>query len=174
MIEFSFNYANFPPDKTGSKKKWTVCTAGKERYRYNRKEKKSICYDVTVQIKKLFNENRIAFENSENLVGSISKMDSVKFFKDLLFFLGLTLQLRHSCKDKDKDGQEIDFILSPVTDDNGNLFDSRNAKENQPKDADGNGAFNIARKGLMVLKQISEDSKPSPIKNIDWFDFAQK
>ena len=80
--------------------------------------------------------------------------------------------MRHSYKDGD---EEKDFILSPVADKDGNFFDSRKAKENQPKDADANGAFNIARKGLMVLRQIRcpDIGKPDVIKNADWFNFAQ-
>ena len=85
--------------------------------------------------------------------------------------LGLTLQLRHIYKDGD---EEKDFILSPVADKGGNFFDSRKAKENQPKDGDANGAFNIARKGLMVLKQIRKTGRPDVISNAKWFDEVQK
>ena len=169
-FEFSFDYANFT-DKAGKTKRWTACTAGKERYRYNPKTKESVCYDVTEKLKTLFKDNNVDYSSGENLVNVISNNDKVDFFKDLLFYLSLTLQLRHSYKDSQ---EEKDFILSPVADKDGNFFDSRRAKENQPKDADGNGAFNIARKGLMVLNQIRDTGKPDVIKNTDWFDFAQK
>jgi CRISPR-associated protein Cpf1 len=171
-FEFSFNYANFPPDKSGSKKDWAVCTAGKERYRHDKQKKESVCYDVTAELIKLFDKYGISYKNGENLVNVISNNDKTEFFKNLLFYLGLTLQLRHSYKDGD---EEKDFILSPVADKDGNFFDSRKAKENQPKDADANGAFNIARKGLMVLRQIRcpDIGKPDVIKNADWFNFAQ-
>lgn len=164
-FEFSFNYANFPPDKSGSKKNWTICTAGKERYRYNREKKVFDCYDVTEELKKLFNGN------NENLINMIVTKEDKAFFERLYFLLSLTLQLRHSFKSGD---EEIDFILSPVADKDGNFFDSRKAKENQPKDADANGAYNIARKGLMVLEQIWKEGRPGTISNADWFDFAQK
>jgi len=174
-FEFSFDYANFT-DKAGKKKNWTICTAGKERYRYNPKTKEYNCYNVTEELKKLFGKYDIDYSNGDNLVNSISNSDKTEFFKGkddekgLLFLLGLTLQLRHIYKSGQ---EEKDFILSPVADKDGNFFDSRKAKDNQPKDADGNGAFNIARKGLIVLKQINENGKPETIKNTDWFDFAQ-
>jgi len=172
-FEFSFNYANFPPDKSGSKKDWTVCTAGKERYRYDKDKKEYVCYDVTAELKRLFKENNIDYKNknSEYLKNAIANKEDKAFFKRLHFLLGLTLQLRHIYKDGD---EEKDFILSPVADKNGIFFDSRKARENQPKDADANGAFNIARKGLIVLNQINEKGRPQTTKNTEWFDFAQK
>lgn len=170
-FEFSFNYANFPPDKSGSKKDWTVCTAGKERYRYNKEKKEYVCYDVTKELKELFNKYGISYANGENLDNGIANKDDRAFFERLHFLLGLTLQLRHIYKDGD---EEKDFILSPVADKGGNFFDSRKAKENQPKDGDANGAFNIARKGLMVLKQIRKTGRPDVISNAKWFDEVQK
>ncbi len=36
------------------------------------------------------------------------------------------------------------------------FYDSRNKEEKLPKDADANGAYHIAKKGLWWLKQIHE------------------
>jgi CRISPR-associated protein Cpf1 len=168
-FELSFNYANFMPDKSGSKKDWTVCTDGTERYRYNSKTKEYTCYDVTTELKKLF--DGISYQDGKNLINVIANKDDKTFFERLQFLLGLTLQLRHIYKSGD---EEKDFILSPVADKNGNFFDSRRAKENQPQNADANGAYNIARKGLMVLERIRKEGRPDVIKNTDWFDFVQK
>jgi CRISPR-associated protein Cpf1 len=169
-FEFSFNYANFPPDKSGSKKDWTVCTAGKERYRYDKEKKEAVRYDVTAELIKLFDKYGVSYKNGENLTNVIANKDDKAFFEGLHFLLGLTLQLRHTYKDGD---EEKDFILSPYADKNGNFFDSRKTRENQPRDGDANGAFNIARKGLWVLNKIRETGKPDVIKNADWFNFAQ-
>ena len=65
-----------------------------------------------------------------------------------------------------------DYILSPVKSKNGEFFDSRKASHSFPIDADANGAYNIARKGLMVIKQIKRDE--IKISNEDWLNFAQK
>ncbi|MDR2410332.1 MAG: type V CRISPR-associated protein Cas12a/Cpf1, partial [Bacteroidales bacterium] len=51
---------------------------------------------------------------------------------------------------------EEDFIQSPVRDENGNHFDSRRAGEKMPQNGDANGAYNIARKGLIAFQRISE------------------
>jgi CRISPR-associated protein Cpf1 len=169
-FEFSFNYANFPPDKSGSKKDWTVCTAGKERYRYDKEKKEAVRYDVTAELIKLFDKYGVSYKNGENLTNVIANKDDKAFFEGLHFLLGLTLQLSHTYKDGD---EEKDFILSPYADKNGNFFDSRKTRENQPRDGDANGAFNIARKGLWVLNKIRETGKPDVIKNADWFNFAQ-
>jgi CRISPR-associated protein Cpf1 len=45
-----------------------------------------------------------------------------------------------------------------------------------PKDADANGAYNIALKGLLTVKRIkqSTDNKPNlAIKTVDWLKFIQ-
>ena len=42
-------------------------------------------------------------------------------------------------------------------------------------DADDNGAYHIAVKGLMALETITEDGKIKiSNKNTDWFEFIQK
>lgn len=170
-FEFSFNYENFPPDKSGKKKDWTVCTVGKERYRYNKDNKEYICCDVMEELKRLLKDNNINYKDGESLVNAIANKEDKTFFNSLHFLLGLTLQLRHIYKDGD---EEKDFILSPVADKDGNFFDSRKAKENQPQDSDANGAYNIARKGLWVLNKIRETGKPDVISNVKWFDEVQK
>ena len=72
-----------------------------------------------------------------------------------------------------------DFIFSPIAP----FFDSRkNNRKHLPKNGDDNGAYNIARKGIIILKRISqwknENKKNSypdlSISNTDWDNFAQK
>ena len=58
--------------------------------------------------------------------------------------------------------RDSDFILSPVRDENGNHFDSREYWDreqagqecNMPTSGDANGAFNIARKGVVMNEHI--------------------
>ena len=73
----------------------------------------------------------------------------------------------------------IDYILSPVKDKNGNFYDSRKDISTLPKDADANGAYNIARKGLMLIAQIKEAEdlsklKLAPITNAEWLTYVQE
>ena len=74
-------------------------------------------------------------------------------------------------------GTEIDYIISPVANENGEFFDSRTCSDKLPKDADANGAYNIARKGLMLIEQIkkSEDLKKIKfdISNKSWLQYVQ-
>ena len=76
-------------------------------------------------------------------------------------------------------GSEVDYLISPVMNDNGEFYDSRKAGKDLPKDADANGAYHIAKKGLWVLKQINaydeEDWKKLNlvISNKEWLQFAQ-
>ena len=42
-----------------------------------------------------------------------------------------------------------------------------------PQDADANGAYHIALKGLYLLQHdISEGKKPGKLDNAEWLDFA--
>ena len=76
-------------------------------------------------------------------------------------------------------GKEEDNLISPVKNSNGKFFDTNEQIEGLPKDADANGAYNIARKGLMLIEQMrnTEDDKLNKIKyNItekEWLDYVQ-
>ena len=73
---------------------------------------------------------------------------------------------------------EDDYLISPVMNSTGTFYDSRKGLPGLPKDADANGAYNIARKGLMVVQKIREADDvmkaQTLIKNEDWLAFAQK
>ena len=151
-FEFAFDYRRFTDKASGTKTDWTLCTFGELRYAYNRAlnggrggyEK----WNVTEKLKKLFAEYGIDF-TSEELVSAIAGQSSSEFFKALIKCLQVTLAMRYSCADDGKD-----FILSPVADANGEFYCSEGRADDLPQDADANGAFNIARKGLWVLEQI--------------------
>ena len=75
-----------------------------------------------------------------------------------------------------------DYIISPVKADDGTFFDSRNqlslGKEAKlPIDADANGAYHIALKGLYLLTHNFNQNDKGYIENIsnaDWFKFVQE
>ena len=164
--------------KTESNDFWTVCTYGQGRYKYDRKSKTHKKIDVTQEIKNLFNTYKVTYRDGENLIKQIIDQSEKDFFVEITNLLRLTLQLRH-INPEAKNDNEKDFILSPVADETGRFFDSRRAKENEPKNADANGAYHIALKGLKTLQDISQQSKNSqklkvpPIKNKDWFYFVR-
>lgn len=61
----------------------------------------------------------------------------------------------------------------------GKFYDSRTCGKNLPENADANGAYNIARKGLWIVEQIknTRDDDMAKIKlaisNKDWLRYAQ-
>jgi CRISPR-associated protein Cpf1 len=178
-FEFRFDYNEFTTKAEGTQTKWTVCTQGKERYAWNRKlnnGKGTVeTIDVTQSLQLLFGEVGIAYASGSDLITDIINQESADFFKKIMRLLAITLSLRHS---NGKNGnEEKDFILSPVFNNNGVFFNSLVADEIMPKDADANGAFHIALKGLWALRQINtaEDLKKIKlaISNKEWLQFVQ-
>lgn len=182
-FEFAFDYKHFNPHrKWGSyQTRWTVCTHGDTRYHNKRDLKdgqwRTETINVTQNLKKLLIEAGISYEQGLDLRGALcGEHLPATFYKTLFWLLRLTLSLRHS-----KTGTDDDFILSPVANDNGEFFDSRETSNVMPKDADANGAYHIALKGLWNLQQIRqhdwECDKPKPLSlnlsNEDWLGFAQ-
>ena len=60
----------------------------------------------------------------------------------------------------------------------GNFYDSRKADQNLPQDADANGAYHIALKGLWILQKglFKVNKKGNPelaISNKEWLQFVQ-
>ena len=71
---------------------------------------------------------------------------------------------------------ENDFILSPVEYEPGKFFDSRTASENEPQNADSNGAYHIALKGLLMMRKIKDgkfESFKSGEERYAWLKFMQ-
>jgi CRISPR-associated protein Cpf1 len=78
--------------------------------------------------------------------------------------------------DDDKIVRDMDYLISPIADSNGNFFDSRKNKNNLPDNTDANGAYNIARKGLLMLKRVEESTDKKInlfISQKEWLNFAQ-
>ena len=84
-------------------------------------------------------------------------------WQSLRYALDLIQQIRNSGLKKEDDN----FLYSPVRNENGEHFDTRNHKNNGDLelivDADANGAYNIARKGLIMdahIKHWIESERP--------------
>jgi CRISPR-associated protein Cpf1 len=178
-FEFAFDYKNFTEKAEGGRTKWTVCTTNDDRFAWNKslnnnrggQEK----YDVTGRLKSLFNEKGVEYKNGKDLKQQIASQESADFFKALMKNLSITLSLRHN--NGEKGDKEQDYILSPVADSKGRFFDSRKAGDEMPKDADANGAYHIAMKGLWCLEQISKAEDLKKVKlamsNKEWLQFMQ-
>ncbi|MDE0119593.1 MAG: type V CRISPR-associated protein Cas12a/Cpf1 [Bdellovibrionales bacterium] len=162
--------------KSESNTRWRVCTHGEDRYKYDRKSKSHKKIDVTRKLKALFNKYEIKYETGGCIKGPIVNQSDKAFFKELMDLLNLTIQLRHINPDS-QSIDEKDFILSPVADEGSRFFDSRKAKEMEPKNADANGAYHIALKGLEAIKNIKYQNNKlqiPAIKNKDWFKSIKK
>ena len=175
FFEFDIDYSKFTDKVYGIRKNWTICTYG-ERIRTFKNKDKNNEWDneeinLTEKFKNLFNQYSI---NLSNIQEDIQKQTDRNFFNEIIYLFKLTLQMRNSVTNSD-----IDYILSPIKDKNGNFYDSRNKIDTLPKDADANGAYNIARKGLMLVNQIKQANditkfKCKPITNAEWLEFVQK
>ena len=173
-FEFAFDYKDFTTKAEGTRTQWTLCTYG-ERIRTFRNPQKNLQWDdeekvLTDAFKQLFDKYDIDIKG--NLKEAICAQTDAQFFKDMMGLMKLLLQMRNS-----KTNSEVDYLLSPVADENGKFFDSRQGITTLPDNADANGAYNIARKGLWVIRKIretAENEKPSlAITNKEWLQFAQ-
>lgn len=131
------------------------------------------------------------FDKSKSFKNQILDGDGVELRKmekrketaweSLRFAIDLIQQIRNTGIDE----KDNDFILSPVRDKSGNHFDSRESEALIPN-GDANGAYNIARKGVMMFNRMQKFEKLSEaekkkqkypnlyIKDREWDDFAQK
>lgn len=176
---FGFDYGKIC-DNADFKKKWEVYTKG-ERLVYNKTERKNISINPTEELKSIFDDFGINWNNEDNFIDSVhiiqAEKSNAKFFDTLLRMFNATLQMRNSIPNT-----EIDYLISPVKSEDGTFFDSReelkkgeNAK--LPIDADANGAYHIALKGLYLLENDFNRNDKGVIQNIsnaDWFKFVQE
>ena len=183
MFEFYIDYSKFPRCNSDFKKTWTVCTNSSRILTFRNKEKNNMWDNkqivLTDEFKSLFNEFGIDYKG--NLKDSILSVSNVDFYKRLIKLLSLTLQMRNSITGSTL--PEDDYLISPVANESGEFYDSRNYKGTNaalPCDADANGAYNIARKALWainVLKDTPDDmlnNAKLSITNDEWLEYTQR
>ena len=110
----------------------------------------------------------------------------LKFFPKVIAHFNRLLSMRVTDENKrtilkdggKQDNRESDFIVSPVAP----FFDSRKVNDDKlPIDSDANGAYNIARKGIIILNKIvetQEDEKKESelslfISKVEWQNYSQ-
>ena len=183
MFEFYIDYSKFPRCNSDFKKAWTVCTNSSRILTFPNKEKNNMWDNkqivLTDEFKSLFNEFGIDYKG--NLKDSILSISNADFYRRLIKLLSLTLQMRNSITGSTL--PEDDYLISPVANESGEFYDSRNYKGTNaalPCDADANGAYNIARKALWainVLKDTPDDmlnSAKLSITNAEWLEYTQR
>ncbi len=174
-FELEFDYNSFTTKAEGSRTKWTLCTWG-HRIKNFRNTERNASWDykevnLTEEYKALFEQFSIDYKN--DIKEEILKQNSKEFFENLLALLRLTLQMRNSIPNS-----TTDYLISPVADADGHFYWSEECGENLPKNADANGAYNIARKGLWMARQIQHSDEGDKINltisNKEWLKFAQE
>lgn len=181
-FEFKIDYSKFTTRAAGTREKWTLCSYGDRIETFKNHNLNNIwetrVVKLTEEFKTLFESRGIDIHN--HLKESVLEQEEKLFFyNDLnqgplgfLQLFRLMLQLRNSVPNS-----EVDYIISPVADDNECFYDSRIAGGNLPQNADANGAYNIARKGLWIIKQIKKcnDLKDLrlAISNQEWLNYVQ-
>ena len=181
MFAFDINYENFNRGSLSAKKKWTLYSNGTRIKTYRNKDKNSEWdneeIDLTDAFKDLFKRYNIKYD-ADDFKAEILAINEKNFYEQFLELMKLVVQMRNSITNN----VEVDYLISPVKNSEGKFYDSRNYGKTDlslPKDADANGAYNIARKGLWAcnkIKATKEDELAKAklgISNKEWLEFAQ-
>jgi len=171
---FVDDYTKFTPKAEETRPNWTICTNGERIETFRNKDKNNKWDSKEIVLADSFIDlfKKYGINYKSELKQQIINQNEKTFFEELLYLFRLTLQMRNSIT-----GKETDYLISPVADKTGNFFDSRNNKTNLPTNADANGAYNIARKGLWVIEQIKKAANLKKvnlaISNKEWLQFTQ-
>ena len=171
---FEFDYSNFKTSKTDYQNNWTVYSL-KEAWKQEKDKSSgkysSVLHNPTAEIKTAIADLGLNLQDGFDVLDLIrcikAEKTTASFFKAIFYAFKLSTALRHS-------SQEFDKIISPVMDSKGEFFVSQ-IKENNPmpQDADANGAFHIALKGLYLLKHGIKDGKLEKITYEKYLEFVQ-
>lgn len=176
-FEFDIDYKKYPTKLLETRNNWTLCSFGERIYSYKGVNGEIVQkrVNLTEKYKELFEKYNIRYTNIKEDI--LINADS-EFFKgnaDMLGFITLfklMLQLRNSIS-----GDMEDNLLSPIKNKTGSFFNTSDKIEGLPIDADANGAYNIARKGLMLIDQIKKTPKDTKVKfsisQAEWLKYVQ-
>ncbi len=195
LDSFAFEFT-YDENNSDFNKNWTVYTHG-ERIVFDQKTKKQKIYYPSNQIKTMFSSMKLEYKSERNLMDDLENIEERKtfdvgtgnkeYFWDSFYkCFKDTLQMRNSVPNSSK--AEDDYLISPVMAEDGTFFDSRdqfklgkdengNWISKLPVDADANGAYHIALKGLYLLKNdfnLNDKGYIENISNADWFKFVQE
>lgn len=183
QFEFKADYTNFTTRAEGSRSQYTICSNAQTRYVYNRNKANTNgrggyeAINVNDALIELFTEQSINFNKGEELIDIICQQTKPDFFKRLIFLFNTLVSLRHSNGESGE--AERDYIISPVANKKGQFFHSGEAPMQMPQNADANGAYHIALKGLWCIKEIQSGKEYRSkdflkLDNKTWLNFAQQ
>ncbi|MBR3022761.1 MAG: type V CRISPR-associated protein Cas12a/Cpf1 [Bacteroidaceae bacterium] len=174
-IEFEFDYRKFKTYQTDFQNVWTVNTSGK-RIVFDTDTRKAKDVHPTKEIVQAFANKGITLEDGMDIKALIEGIGcdakNASLFSSLLYAFKTTLQMRNSNADTKED-----YIHSPIVRD-GKQFCTTDEMEKGkdadgnwisrlPVDADANGAYHIALKGLYLLLK----PQVKKIENEKWLQF---
>ena len=183
---FEFDYSKIKQDQKVTnvedyQKKWKVYTKGERLVHVKKENHHSIEEkNPTEKLKEVFNSLSFNWKNGENLIQQIvaceESKENIRQIDELFRMFNATLQMRNS-----KPNTDIDYLISPVKAEDGTFFDTREeVKKGEqaklPRDADANGAYHIALKGLWYLQNDfnrDENGKIQKITHTQWLKFMQ-
>ena len=174
MFAFNFDYANFDKTEEMHKKVWTIYSNSTRVKTIKNKTNNTYRYEdynLTNGLKELFDKYQIDTKKSD-LKEDILNIDKLDFYKELTTILRLMLQMKNSIPNSD-----VNYFVSPVLNNKGEFFDTRNCDANLPKDVCANGAYNLARKALWGVKNIKAtkdiEDATTVVKKKEWLKFVQ-
>lgn len=145
-----------------------------DRFEYNERTKGHDAYDIVEVLNGLFED----FDKSRSLLEQMRNGKELKkvemnrtAYESLRKAIKMIQQIRNTGNDK----EDNNFLLSPVRMGDGRHFDTRKHSEYENQnlqkivDADANGAYNIARKGLVMdahYRYWKEQGKPTIKKKV--------
>ena len=185
MFGFSFNYEKFTTYQSSYRNDWTVYSNG-SKYVWNSLKRTDELIDVTKELKLLFEKYAIDYRNEalfEQIMSQDTDKNNADFWNKLFWYFRVLLRLRNS-------SDELDQIVSPVLNQNGEFFETpkkiteKSYLSDYPMDADTNGAYHIALKGVYLIQEKIADESVDldnklpkdfyKISNAEWFMFRQK
>lgn len=161
-------YFEYKDENTG--KNWKIYSGinGKSLDRFRGKKDNNGIWKVEKQdVVQLLNE---VFGQQTGATNDLKTKITNDNVNDLKYAIDLIQQIRNTGTDEKDD----DFILSSVRDKNNNHFDSRKDGAVLPN-GDANGAYNIARKGILAFERINaKPEKPELyIADVEWDKWLQ-
>lgn len=125
----------------------TITTQWQVRLMYDRQTKQTLEYTMTTKFAE------ILWSDFDNLLSRLTTA-TAKQCKDLIWAINLLLKMRNA-----ETGTDTDTISCPSCG-----FDSRDWFQWQDYNGDANGAYNIARKGILILDKIIAGEKSTIVK----------
>ena len=174
-IEFEFDYSKFKTYQTDFQNVWTVNTSGK-RIVFDTETRKAKDVYPTQEIMKAFANRGITLSEGADIKALIEGIEAdiknASFFSSLFYAFQKSLQMRNSNADTRED-----YILSPIARDGKQFCTTDEVEKGKdadgnwisrlPVDADANGAYHIALKGLYLL----QNPQTKKIENEKWLQF---